>query len=631
MMRRILKTSNLRNLPTTTLASEGTVAGSSGQSADTDGSSNNEPSEYARLLTDLQKTFDAYRNETTIDNKQLKEQLQQEQAMNSDYRIQLGRAKTEIVVLTERYQHVVENCSHLSNEMTELRRRCSSLQDISTRHEIASQKLSSELYAERDSTARLNAEVNNLKTEKALWKSFESRLVEENQAMVMEKDRLNKLLQTVHNMANELERNGEQDKRRLENAFASKEKEIENLKEKVKEEETTIARLRDRKELETKEWQARIDALQAEYQNSREELIAAKTSLEHTTSKVDDLTKQIKSLEEQLAIYQPKATGTDSSAATREEQLQAQLVQLHAELARHQSQAEASRQHLAQFQAISQTNEDRLAEMTATFEELKKEHDRQLEENAQTIKTLEVKLANAEKRADDTASKHMEAQEKADQELQTLRKEKEEIETNLRTLQNIESQMKTMENRFLRDLRHQAAESKTAHENYERELVNHARDIEALNSLKEKYARQANELERHRTASERALSDLKEAEVSWETQKSMLQKSFSEVEKRCSELKEQNEKLHHHLEDVSAQALNIQQRVNAPMTFIENANGASSENTDGTVSAGTTEHQVAELRDVIRYVRREKEILQCQHELNLQESRRLKQQLEQTN
>ncbi|KAG0022113.1 hypothetical protein BGZ80_001042 [Entomortierella chlamydospora] len=628
MMRRILKTSNMRNVPAVNAPTDGTIASvaAAQPGGDADKPTSNDSSEYAKLLTDLQKTFDAYRNETSIDNRLLKDQLQQCQADNSDYRIQLGRSKTQIEVLNERYQLLLENSTHQSNEMSELRKRCTYLQDASTRHEIANQKLSSDLYAERDSVSRVTVELNNLKTEKALWKSFESRLMEENQALTKEKSHLNELLQTVQSMTNELERSHEQTKRRLENAVNSKEQEVETLKEKLKEEVESGTRMRDRREIESKEWQSRIDSLQAEYQSSREALIAAKTSLEHTNAKVEDLTKQIKSREDQLAIYQQKPAGSESTETTREEQLQAQMVQLHADLARHQAEAEASRTHLAQFQAISQTNEDRLAEMTATFEEFKKEHDLKLEENAQTIKSLETKLSSAEERAQSAASNLVEMQNKADEERGVWRKEKEELESKSRKLEDIQSQMNSVEERYRRDIRIQAAQTKEAHENYERELVNHAKDIEALTRLKEKHSRQTAELERYRTASESAISNLQAAELSWEGQKSVLQKTLSEVEKRCAELKDQNDKLHRHLEDVSAQALTIQQRMNAPIASGEDGNDAPSEGTKG-----NAEHQLAELRDVVRYVRREKEILMCQHELNLQESRRLKQQLEQTN
>ncbi|KAG0359739.1 hypothetical protein BGX24_005725, partial [Mortierella sp. AD032] len=437
------------------------------------------------------------------------------------------------------------------------------------------------------------------------------------------------LLRTVQNLTTEIERGSEETKRRLESTVTNKEQEVEALKEKLKEEVESGKRLRDRREVESKEWQGKIDTLTAEYQTSREALIAAKTSLEHTKAKVEDLTKEIKSREEQLAIYQQKPAGSESTEASREEQLRAQVAQLRGELSRHQDEAASSREHLAQFQAISQTNEDRLAEMTATFEEFKKSHDQKIEESSQTIKALEAKLTSAEERAQTSASNMVDMQNQVDQERAAWRKEKETMEINLRSLEKVRIQLNVSENQYRNDLRHQANLTKEAHENYERELMNHAKDMEALTKLKEKHLKQTTELERFKFQAENAASNLRTAEIAWEGQKSILQKNLSEVEKRCTELKDQNDKLHRHLEDVSAQALSIQQRANAQLSAVETGEGTSA--TEGEAGAKTLEHQLAELRDVIRYVRREKEILECQHELNLQESRRLKQQLDQTN
>lgn len=83
---------------------------------------------------------------------------------------------------------------------------------------------------------------------------------------------------------------------------------------------------------------------------------------------------------------------------------------------------------------------------------------------------------------------------------------------------------------------------------------------------------------------------------------------------------DQNNILHSQLETVSAQALKIQQRANAPL-------GVVADNIEGGAGISNTDN---ELRDVIRFVRREKEILAAQHELSMQEAKRLKQQLDHT-
>ncbi|KAF9290373.1 hypothetical protein BGZ88_007372 [Linnemannia elongata] len=630
MLRRILRTSNIRHVPAAEII-ETSVAKTSDQPMETTVQTvNGDATNYPAILTELQKTFDDYRTQTVIDINQLKDDLQRAQSDSSSHRIQLGQANAQIKALNEHQLRLMENNNHQMTEMTELRKQYSTLHESATRRDISYENLAAELDSERESASQLTAELNHLKTEKALWKSFESRLIEENQALVKEKGNLNDLLRTVQNLTTEIERGSEETKRRLESTVTNKEQEVETLKEKLKEEVESGKRLRDRREVESKEWQAKIDTLTSEYQTSREALIAAKTSLEHTKAKVEDLTKEIKSREEQLAIYQQKPSGTDSTEASREEQLIAQIAQLRSELSRQQAEAASNREHLAQFQAISQTNEDRLAEMTATFEEFKKSHDQKVEESTQTIKALETKLASAEERAQTSASNMVDMQNQVDQERSAWRKNKEELEARLRSLQNIEIQKNAVENRYQNELRHQGNLTKEAHENYERELMNHAKDMEALTKLKEKHAKQTTELERFKFQAENAASNLQSAEFAWEQQKSILQKNLSEVEKRCTELKDQNEKLHRHLEDVSAQALSIQQRANAQVSPAETGEGASSTEGEGGVKE-SPERQLAELRDVIRYVRREKEILECQHELNLQESRRLKQQLDQTN
>ncbi|KAG0228496.1 hypothetical protein BGW42_002120 [Actinomortierella wolfii] len=658
MLRRTLKSHNVRNIPASKIGASTTAehlaADSNGvrpgtplssttavtvkEQTEAPAAQSGDSSELARLLAETQKSYDAYRQETSQDMKTLREQLSKAQTENSEFRIQLGRANTQVEVMDERYKLILENNQHLSKEMSELRKRLTTIQEAATRHEIENQKMSTELFSYRESASRLNAEINNLKAEKAIWKSFEARLVEENKSLGKEKSHLGDLLTSIQSMANELERTKEQAKRRHENAMASKEQEIESLKAKLKEETEHLQRLRDRKETEGKEHQAKIDSLTSEYQSAREQYIAAKTTLEHTNAKVEELTKQLKSKEEQLAIYQHKPSGTDSGSqeSTREEMLETQVKQLQVELARKQEELEAKSKHVAQYQAISQTAEERLAEHIASSEEAKKVYETMEAENAATIKSLEAKLAAAEERAESTANELMAAQTKLDEETSAWFKEKEALEQRLKALEKVEKEMSDIEARFREDLRVQAAATKEAQENYERELLNHAKDMQTLAKLKEEKTALEADLAKQKSAADAAVANLQSAELSWESQKNILQKNLAEVEKRCTELKEQNDKLHSHLEDVSSQAMSIQQRLSAPLATEDSLAGGAAAGSEGTAGAaavvkGSLEHQNAELRDVIRFVRREKDIEAHKYEMSQQENKRLKLQLDQIN
>ncbi|KAG0211468.1 ATP-dependent RNA helicase ddx3x [Mortierella sp. NVP41] len=174
---------------------------------------------------------------------------------------------------------------------------------------------------------------------------------------------------------------------------------------------------------------------------------------------------------------------------------------------------------------------------------------------------------------------------------------KDEIEIRSRALEDIRTEMSAVEDRHSNELRYQGDLAKEAHEKYERELM----------------------LERCKSQAESAASNLKSAEIAWESQKLTLQRP----------LKTQNEKPHRNLEDVNAQALSIQQSASAQVSFAESREGASSVEGED-VGKKSTEHQVVKLYDINGYVRCE-EILGCRQDSNLQESLRLEQQLDQTN
>jgi nucleoprotein TPR len=85
---------------------------------------------------------------------------------------------------------------------------------------------------------------------------------------------------------------------------------------------------------------------------------------------------------------------------------------------------------------------------------------------------------------------------------------------------------------------------------------------------------------------------------------------------RCQDLSAQNSILHQHLETVSSQAARIRQ-----------AADSSSVSTEGD-SVDNEAAKLTELRSVVSYLRKEKEIVDLQLELSKQENARLKTQIE---
>lgn len=120
----------------------------------------------------------------------------------------------------------------------------------------------------------------------------------------------------------------------------------------------------------------------------------------------------------------------------------------------------------------------------------------------------------------------------------------------------------------------------------------------------------------NRTAAETAQAKLSSSESSWSQQRQTLDREIADLAARCKALTEQNNVLHQHLENVSSQATRIRQAADSTV-----ATPGEGDTTDG------TEAKLSELRAVINYLRKEKEIVDMQLELGKQENARLKTQI----
>lgn len=119
----------------------------------------------------------------------------------------------------------------------------------------------------------------------------------------------------------------------------------------------------------------------------------------------------------------------------------------------------------------------------------------------------------------------------------------------------------------------------------------------------------------NQTEAETAVANLQASESSWRVQKQALDKELIDLNSRCQELIAQNGVLHQHLETVSTQAARIRTAVETSADAPPPSDEPHAVDTDGAL---------AELRSVVAYVRREKEIAELQLDLNRQENMRLR-------
>ncbi|OBZ68761.1 Nucleoprotein TPR [Grifola frondosa] len=546
-------------------------------------------SDLAKELAEVQTQFAAYKSEMGVDAVRLREELIHAQREANQLGATLAKAHAKIEFLNDRHRMVQEENLIQNRELNDLTKRNQQLYDQYTRIEIECNKVSEDLISTSGLVEQLRNECANLRAEKKIWEGVQGRLVEENKALAIERSHLSDLMANVQKMHNDLERSGENDRRRLESQMQMLENQTHDLRSQLNQERESVRRLTLQKDIEFKQLHERIDKSTQELSKTREALIGAETSKKHLEERVEQLTRQLQGNEEKLAVYERRASGVNGIAQrtdedmTREQQLETEVADLRsalkvaedsteAELARRKSDYDALQQKL-------QSTEQQLAQLTEKHSELERTYDRERLAWADDKRTLEGTIIDMS-----TSEKHSESD----------RASRESA------------------------VRQQEERAKAAEERYGREVLAHAEALKAVEDLRRQLSKSQAAVREHLAAAETAQAKLAGSESSWRQQKDALTKEVADLNARCQDLAEQNNVLHHHLESVSSQAARIKQAADSS----SNVTSGEAEFTDD------TDTKLSELRSVVAYLRKEKEIVDLQLELSKQENTRLKTQIE---
>lgn len=557
-------------------------------------------------------------------------------------RRELAVAKSETEKLRTRNATLEERNTRLNavnesreREAGDYRNKIAELIEKLTTQDGSYQTMMHDVYSLKESLQVAKMELLNFKSEKEIWQKSEARLLSENQSLVQERSRLNELMKSLQTMQNDFEKTESEMKRRAERRVESLEKELQVTKQRLHDTLDDNRALSIRKENELKDYHLKLDKITADFQVAREELVVSKNNAQHLQKRIDELTSTILIAEEKLAVYEsgrrtgaPTATTSATEAESsstqnnRERELEMELADVRSQLVALRQELATAKEHVEQFKSIAKSNEEALASLNSTFDSYKAEMEKRVTDANAEIASLTASRDGLNEQLLTTAQEVTGLQEKLDGEKLKWEGEHKLLEERMQHLVDSEQEAVRARQQALDDLRAQVKIAQEHQENYERELVNHANDVQSLSKMKDDLVKLREEYAQLRQRAEVAESNLKNSQTSWEGQKSLLEKSIEEMEKRCQDLQTQNGILHSQLDQVTAQAQRIQQRA----TSLDAGEIAEAAEVAG--ETGGSDKTIEELREVIRFLRREKEILQCQHEVSLQENQRSKQQID---
>lgn len=588
--------------------------------------------DYADLLRKVQSHFDSFREESATDHASLKQQVNELSRKNSELQSEISRSSGQLAAAAQRAEILQGNFNMLKGENAELQKRYSSLFENANRQDVRTQQAAEDLVEAKGLVDSLQRENANLKAEKELWKNIEKRIIEDNETLRNERGRLDSLNANMQTILNEREHADSETRRRLQSNVESLESELQSTKRKLNDEVEESKKAALRREYEHEQSQKRIDDLVTSLSAVREEMVATKTTRDHLQSRVDELTVELRSAEERLHVLRsrpsvstapagppagaPETTegGEEGNNWTREQELGIQVSELKRDLELAKGELEHAKEQVETYKSISQGTEEHLQSVTETHEQYREETERLVEEKDQKIQDLEKRIEDISSELSTTNNEISKMRDEQGEAARRLEEQKSTYEAEIARIKD-ENERHIASTQFHQDdLKAQAEIAQHAQQNYENELVKHAEAAKHLQLVRGEANQLKLEATELRTQSETAKKDLAQKEESWNELRARYESELGELQKRREEVLHQNSLLHSQLEQITNQISALQRdRANMPEEDEESA----APNLEG-------------LQEVIKFLRREKEIVDVQYHLSTQEGKRLRQQLEYT-
>ena len=358
----------------------------------------------------------------------------------------------------------------------------------------------------------------------------------------------------------------------------------------------------------------RIDEKNSETMSTREELIKEQASLASVRERCALLERQLARAHEQLSSLQGgKVLDSISSSQLSESELA--LERAEAECEALKTQLKTVESHMAQYKKISSVNEGLLNDVRQQYQASKAA----LEEE---ISKLKNELEAATKEAVDRRADALAALKDIELARNELHEQKRAHEVDLLAQREAQALSEEKISVLVRqldearaDLERFQREAREASENYHREVTMHSKASEEVLNLQ----RQLDSIKNDNASSASKLSELTagilRAEARLEEERKGHEALVVEKEAAIADLKAANNLLHSQIQSLSTQIMRFQE---SRSLIAQSEGGGESEEVVSIRSSNS------ELREVVRYMKREQDVLEAKLSLSESEGARLK-------
>lgn len=568
-------------------------------------SESTEATEAKAALKQLKEVFDSYRKEKSENDRMLNDQNEKLQEQVTELRSQSTKISTQLEFASKRYEMLQDNVEGYRREITSLQEKSQKLSATTQKQEQIINTLTQDLRAANEKLAITEVRAENLKREKELSKMTENRLAQERDSLLVEQRGQNLLLTNLQTIQVTLERSDAEIRQRYTNQIEKLEQELTQVKKKLEHEI-------EQKHMTGKNQDVQILDLKRQYESEVNLHSSTKELLKNSHKEISTLKQQLGNFEAQLASRSSQSSASKDAGDKGEdiEEIKNKLRQSEELVSDLKERLKTTTSNVEQYREVVLGLEESLNKEKQVTEEACKTIEVRMKEAAEYQAQLEKKMMEAEKEKQELRDEKHKAVENMEQQLSQLRQSLSTLQGEVQSSLQRATTAANNEQKARQDCQEQARIAAEAQNKYERELMLHAADVEALQAAKEQLTNTAATRQKTEEAAQKAEAELLESKASWEERERVLKDEASKNLSRCDDLEKQNRLLHDQIETLSKKMVASVQEGALNVSFSEE---------------GKSHEQVME---ILRFVRREKEIAETRFEVAQVECLRYRQRLE---